>query len=72
MKEVTLTLTEGYEENWYRVYIDGVAFKSVLYFTHESDEDKEKAKQKALKAFAEAKWSIAHPSVTKILLQETI
>ena len=21
MKEVTLTLTEGYEENWYRVYI---------------------------------------------------
>ena len=47
MKEVTLTLTEGYEENWYRVYIDGVAFKSVLYFTHESDEDKrEKTKTK--------------------------
>jgi hypothetical protein len=72
MREVTLTLTEGYEENWYRIFIDGSNFKSVLYYTHESDEDKEKAKQKALKAFEEAKWSITHPSVTKVLLQEKI
>ena len=72
MKEVTLTLTEGFKENWYRVYIDGSAFKSVLYYTNDSNEEKEKAKKQALEAFEEAKWSIANPSITKILLQETI
>jgi hypothetical protein len=72
MKEVTLTLTEGYKENWYRIYIDGSAFKSVLYYTNDSNEEKEKAKQQALEGFEEAKWSIANPSITKILLQETI
>lgn len=72
MRKVTLTLTEGYKENWYRIYIDGTAFKSVLYYTNDSNEDKEKYKQQALEAFEEAKWSIANPSITKVLIEETI
>jgi hypothetical protein len=72
MKEVTLTLTEGFKENWYRVYLDGKQEKCVLYYTNDSVETKEKAKQEALEAFEEVKWSIANPSITKILLKEII
>ena len=72
MKQVTLTLTEGYKENWYRVYIDDRCEKSVLYYTSDAPEIKEKAKNDALEAFEEVKWSILHPSITKVLLQETI
>ena len=72
MKEVVLTLTEGYKENWYRIYLEGKQEKCVLYYTNDSAATKEKAKQDALEAFEEVKWSIAHPSITKIILKEII
>ena len=72
MKEVTLTFTEGYKENWYRIYLDGKQEKCVLYYTNDPADTKEKAKQEALELFEEVKWSVAHPSITKILLKEMI
>ena len=72
MKEVVLTLTEGYKENWYRIYLEGKQEKCILYYTNDSVATKEKAKQDALEAFEEVKWSVAHPSITKIILKEII
>lgn len=72
MKEVTLTLTEGYKENWYRIYLDGKLEKSRLYFTTDSEDVKEKIKQQALEDFEEVKWTANNPSVTKVLLKEII
>ena len=72
MKELTLTLTEGYKENWYRIYLDGKQEKCTLYYTNDSAETKEKVRQEAMELFEEVKWSVAHPSITKILLKEMI